>query len=291
MCTVENLDSSATIHDVKKEIHAKIKKFYPSRQSLRMSARGKSLKDEEMISSFDTGDYTFYLKDLGPQVGWSTVFYTEYNGPLWLYLLFYLRPSFIYGQEYAGTSSPYQVVHIAAACHTFHFAKRLLETMFVHRFSHGTMPIANIFKNSIYYWSFAAWMAYFVNHPKYTPPMYGDAQVYGFLALFIISELGNLSIHVALKNLRPAGSKERKIPRSTSNPFTFLFEFVSCPNYTYETIAWVAFACMTQTLVGLLFAIVGFVQMAIWALAKHRNYRKEFSNYPRSRKAIIPFLL
>ena len=30
------------------------------------------------------------------------------------------------------------------------------------------------------------------------------------------------------------GTKERKIPYATVNPFTFLFAFVSCPNYTYE---------------------------------------------------------
>ncbi len=39
---------------------------------------------------------------------------------------------------------------IAATCWTFHFAKRLLETVFVHRFSHATMPIANIFRVSVH---------------------------------------------------------------------------------------------------------------------------------------------
>ena len=38
------------------------------------------------------------------------------------------------------------ICSIAMACWTFHYAKRLFETVFVHRFSHSTMPIRNLFK-------------------------------------------------------------------------------------------------------------------------------------------------
>ena len=109
--------------------------------------------------------------------------------------------------------------------------------------------------------------------------------------LFIICELGNLSIHVALRNLRPPGTKVRKIPQPTANPMTWLFYYVSCPNYTYEFGAWIGFTIMTQSIPSLLFALAGFYQMAVWAMGKHRNYIKEFPNYPKKqRKAIIPFL-
>ena len=40
-----------------------------------------------------------------------------------------------------------------------------------------------------------------------------------------------------------------------------------------------------------LFALAGAYQMSVWALGKHRNYKKEFLSYPRGRKAIIPLIL
>ncbi|PRD32482.1 UNVERIFIED_CONTAM: art-1 [Trichonephila clavipes] len=116
-------------------------------------------------------------------------------------------------------------------------------------------------------------------------------QIYGSLAAFILAELGNLSIHLALRNLRPEGTNERKIPVPTGNPFTWLFNLVSCPNYTYEVMAWISFSVMTNCLPAGIFTLAGFYQMAVWAQGKHRNYKKEFSNYPKGRKAIIPFIL
>ncbi len=95
---------------------------------------------------------------------------------------------------------------------------------------------------------------------------------------------------MALRNLRPPGTKVRKIPYPTSNPFTQMFNFVSCPNYTYEIGSWIAFSVMSQSLPALLFTAAGFYQMTMWALGKHRNYKKEFKDYPR-RKAIVPFII
>jgi len=131
-----------------------------------------------------------------------------------------------------------------------------------------------------------------------------------FYSILQFCELGNLSVHIALRNLRPPGTKIRRIPVPTINPFTLLFNFVSCPNYTYEVGSWIGFTIMTSSFSGNhlnitlliknnlyiiflagLFTLAGFYQMAVWALGKHRNYKKEFSDYPKCRKSIIPFLL
>ncbi|GFQ93866.1 probable very-long-chain enoyl-CoA reductase art-1 [Trichonephila clavata] len=285
-----NLSGDTTIYDIKKEIHKIKRTLHPNRQALRLDARGKFLSDSLSLHSveFKSQNKQLYLKDLGPQIGWKTVFLLEYAGPLALYVATYLRPPFIYGAD--ATKPMHPVINIAVACWVFHYSKRLLETLYVHRFSHATMPLRNLFKNCSYYWAFGFFIGYYANHPLYTAPTC-QMQIYGSLAAFILAELGNLSIHLALRNLRPEGSNERKIPVPTGNPFTWLFNLVSCPNYTYEVMAWISFSVMTNCLPAGLFTLAGFYQMAVWAQGKHRNYKKEFSNYPKGRKAIIPFIL
>jgi len=293
ICSLEGLELSSTVLDVKKLFAKQKPQFYPDRQQFKLSQdrKAKGLKDDATLESLGVKDGgVLYFKDLGPQIGWSTVFMAEYAGPLVTYLLFYPRPSFIYGED-AAKAPTALAVHIAMVCWTLHYAKRLLETIFVHRFSHSTMPIRNLFRNCSYYWGFAAFVSYFVNHPLYTPACFGIAQIYGGLVMFLIGEYGNYASHVALRDLRPPGTKERNIPYPTSNPMTALFKFVSCPNYTYETVAWLGFTIMTQSMPALLFTVAGFGQMAQWALGKHRNYKRDFPKYPKGRKAIVPFLL
>lgn len=82
-------------------IHNKFKQT-PSadRQSLRLEPKGKAIKDTETLRNLkvQAGDKV-YVKDLGPQIGWKTVFLAEYAGPLIVYLLFYTRPELVYGKN------------------------------------------------------------------------------------------------------------------------------------------------------------------------------------------------
>ncbi|XP_019734800.1 very-long-chain enoyl-CoA reductase isoform X2 [Hippocampus comes] len=280
---LDKVEPTSTILDIKALFHKSYPKWYPARQSLRLDPKTKCLRDEEVLQTLPVGTTaSFYFSDLGPQLTWGTVFLAECVGPLVIYLMFYFRLPFIYAPKHDFTASENWVVHSACLCHSSHYIKRILETMFVHRISHGTMPLRNIFKNCGFYWCAAAWMAYYINHPLYTPPLYGQQQ---------FCQVGNFSIHVALRNLKQPGSKVKKFPYPTKNPFTWIFWLVSCPNYTYEVGSWLGFSVMTQCLPVALFTLAAFVQMSVWARGKHRAYLKEFKDYPTLRSPILPFIL
>uniref|UniRef100_A0A8B9JDD4 Trans-2,3-enoyl-CoA reductase-like 2b n=1 Tax=Astyanax mexicanus TaxID=7994 RepID=A0A8B9JDD4_ASTMX len=216
----------------------------------------------------------------------GTVFLAESVGPLFVYLLFYYRLPFIYGPAHSYSRSPHAVVRLACICHTLHYIKRLVETIFVHRFSQGTLPVQTIMLNCVYYWGFAAWLAYYINHPLYTTPSEYRPSHTEFCIKNCIKNVG--LHHIFLGGL---GSKPTQIPNPTNNPFTWLFFFVSCPNYTYEVCAWLSFTVMTQCVPVGVFTFIGFVQMTIWAREKHRTYVKECKDYPELRSAIIPLFL
>ncbi len=286
-----DLGEGAMLGDLQKAIHEAHPKYYPDRQRLYATpttpgARPKPLTEDVRLKDGDA----ILFKDLGPQILWKTVFLLEYLGPLVLYPIFFMQPRFIYGDAVLAQQTAWakEVQFSALIAWSFHYAKREFETLFVHRFSHSTMPFTNLFKNCSYYWGFAAWVAYFVNHPLYTPPK--EDLVYSGMCLFYLMEMGNLSSHVTLRSLRPPGTKVRRIPHGG------LFEFVTCPNYSYEIMSWLGFNLMTKTVAGILFMLAGAVQMLIWAQGKHRNYHKEFDGkdgrdlYPPNRKILIPFI-
>lgn len=100
-----SVKESTTIADLKKEIYKLDRKLNPNRQSIRLEAKGKGVKDSDTISGLSLRNHSkIYVKDLGPQIGWKTVFLAEYAGPLAVYLWIYQRPWLFYGETSAPIS-------------------------------------------------------------------------------------------------------------------------------------------------------------------------------------------
>ncbi|KAI4240767.1 MAG: hypothetical protein LQ352_007560, partial [Teloschistes flavicans] len=169
---------------------------------------------------------------------------------------------------------------------TLHFLKRILETLFIHRFSTATMPLFNLFKNSAHYWLLAGLA---IAYSTYSPNSRAAASdpwpylTYLSLALYAVGELGNLYAHLVLRNLRSSGGSERGIPKGVG------FGWVTCPNYMFETVAWVGVLGVSRSLATVVFAAVAVGQMGIWARKREGRYRREFGGtYKKKRSVMLP---
>ena len=70
-----------------------------------------------------------------------------------------------------------------------------------------------------------------------------------------------------------------------------LFEFISCPNHFGEIVEWCGFAIMAWNLPAITFAVWTFCNLSPRSLNHHEWYQEKFEDYPRKRKAVLPYLL
>ncbi|KAI9839467.1 MAG: hypothetical protein M1819_002092 [Sarea resinae] len=284
--------SDATATELYKAIAAK-SRFSAHRLRITKGSDGSAVPNARDLSLETTGlrnQSTVYVKDLGPQIAWRTVFVVEYLGPILIHPLLYdLRP-YIYSAPAGTAFPPPSTLQTLSLCLiVLHFVKRECETLFVHRFSAATMPARNIFKNSFHYWILAglniAFFTYRPSSPTQQAPR-SPALPYIGIALFVLGELGNLSTHLTLRGLRSAGGNERGIPTG------FGFSTVTCPNYMFEIMAWTGIWLVNWSLSTGFFVLIAVAQMAVWAKKKEAKYRKEFGlKYPRKRFVMLPGLI
>jgi len=160
----------------------------------------------------------------------------------------------------------------------FHFAKRVLEALFLHKYSGAATVSATMFVAVFY--SFVAGMISFLN-AQTIPAM--DGLFYAGLVFFAFGEAGNFYHHKLLADLR----KDREgyhIPQGG------LFEYVTCPHYFFELVSWFGVALLSRHL----FALMAFVAMTAYLVARSAKtrqwYQARFADYPTERKRMIPFL-
>lgn len=103
--------------------------------------------------------------------------------------------------------------------------------------------------------------------------------------LFAVGLTITITSDNTLRLLRTGAKQEYLVPRGG------LFRWISCPNYFGELLEWTAWAVLTWSPPGLVFAFWTAANLVPRALAYHRWYRDHFEDYPARRKAIIPFLL
>ncbi len=105
------------------------------------------------------------------------------------------------------------------------------------------------------------------------------------LILFITGAVINNYSDTQLINLRKPGETGYKIPRGG------LFKYISCPNHFGEIVEWLGFAVIAMSLPAWSFAIWTICNLIPRTLDNHKWYLQKFPDYPKERKAVIPFVL
>jgi protein-S-isoprenylcysteine O-methyltransferase Ste14 len=125
----------------------------------------------------------------------------------------------------------------------------------------------------------------YVLGPELSTSWFSDPRfVVGTLLFWSGYALNQHSDHVLI-SLRRNGQTGYQIPYGGG------YRFVSCPNYLGEMVEWGGWALACWNPGALAFFLWTVANLAPRAIKTHRWYRENFPNYPRRRKALLPFLV
>ena len=169
----------------------------------------------------------------------------------------------------------------------FHYAHRSLFFPFMTRTKHKKIPLSIVLMGIFFNFVNADLNGYFMSHffdgQELTPLL---TFRFGFgLFLFVIGMYINIRADYKLIKLRKTATNGYKIPRG------WLFDFISCPNYFGEILEWLGFAVIAWNLPALSFFVWTVANLLPRALSNHKWYLENFKDYPKERKALIPFVL
>lgn len=173
---------------------------------------------------------------------------------------------------------------ILAAALTIHFLKRVMEVIFIHHYSGGMaidtfifLPLAYIFiaGNLLYDLQLSE---EYLGQPSVNLIPLG-------IVLFMVGISGNFYHHYLLSKLRKGGEKEYRVPQGG------IFGYVVCPHYFFELIEFLGVAFICQTPFAFCVTTMMFSGLVGRSMSTKSWYMKKFEDFPRHRKALIPFVM
>jgi 3-oxo-5-alpha-steroid 4-dehydrogenase 1 len=197
--------------------------------------------------------------------------------------LLYLPSTLLAAYCYSAGHCVNQRSEICAALMGFHFGKRTLECLFLHKYS-GKMPFMTSITVTSFYSAFTFSTCLFGGKSEF-PLDFNDSYTIAGLALCAIGQAGNFYHHYLLANLRKPGEKEYKVPKGG------LFTYIAAPHYLFELVSWLGASLVARHLNSFMV----FASMSCYlferADAQHLwNRMKLKDKYPMDRLRILPFI-
>ena len=184
---------------------------------------------------------------------------------------------------YVVSGNPHWVGNLTLALWILHYSNRALIWPWLVQRRDDTIPSAtvvaailfNLANGSLWGWFMAFAAEYDASWAKDPRFVCGAAMVVAGGGL-------NVWADYRLRSLSRQSGDQPVLPREW--PFTV----VACPNLLGEIVEWIGFTVMTWSLPSLAFAlwvVANLVPRALWRLDW---YRAHFSDFPRSRRALVP---
>jgi len=201
------------------------------------------------------------------------------------FLMEFVSLSIFTGLFLTGSAAKTAPEWIFFAAYTAHYIHRSLIFPWMTQTVGKTIPLAIVLGAVFFNIGNGSLNGYYLGTlAAYPQGWLGDPRLVAGLALFIAGAAMNVGADYTLIGLRK-GATDYAIPRGG------LFERISCPNHFGEIVQWSGFALMCWNLAALSFSVWTASNLIPRALSHHRWYRARFADYPRARKAVIPFVL
>lgn len=217
--------------------------------------------------------------------GHAMMFYSKFRTAsgipprLGMFVLYFAPIAAIYisARDYLPSATVIQWVVFGSV--VIHFSKRVLESLFLHKYSGPVGTFTTILIACFY--SLAAYIIGWLNRSP-IPEM--DIWFATGILLFFLGIGGNFYHHKLLADLRKK-SLDYFIPKGG------LFKYVVCPHYLFEIITWTGIFLLSRHLGALLVLIFIVAYLTARSLRTLKWYHEKFKKFPKDRKAILPFIL
>jgi 3-oxo-5-alpha-steroid 4-dehydrogenase 3 / polyprenol reductase len=166
-----------------------------------------------------------------------------------------------------------------------HVTRRLFESFFVTTFSPtATMHLSHYLLGLTYYFA----VPWTINSCEDCQSREGSIFATGAC---LLAQFSQFQSHFILAKLRSSKSTNVSLS-SYSIPRGLNFEYVSCPHYTAEIVMYFSLASMTSWCPAMsALCIFVLFELAFSSRIQHEWYQEKFIDYPRERRALIPFVL
>jgi len=193
-----------------------------------------------------------------------------------------LMPYFIY----SGTNTINTVIFCFLALYMAHYFNRTIIFPLRLKLKKNKIPLHIVFSAAFFNIINTFFLGYYFGNIKvyheswFSSPFFIIGIIIFFTGMFINIHSDNILI-----NLRKNHNEEYKVP------YGGLFKYISCPNHFGEIIEWLGFAILTWSFAGFSFFIWTACNLIPRSIKHHNWYISNFKNYPKERKAALPFLI